>query len=67
MDASAIPQGVALDDNMIKQIRSKVQDKIDAVGSSTLKSMGVALRQSVMRMPELMWMPTRLLICGRQE
>ena len=42
VDASAIPQGVALDDNMIKQIRSKVQDKIDAVGSSTLKSMGVA-------------------------
>ena len=41
VDASAIPQGVALDDNMIKQIRSKVQDKIDAVGSSTLKSMGV--------------------------
>lgn len=42
VDASAIPQGVALDDTMIKQIRSKVQDKIDAVGSSTLKSMGVA-------------------------
>ena len=42
VDASAIPQGVALDDAMIKQIRSKVQDKIDAVGSSTLKSMGVA-------------------------
>ena len=42
VDASAIPQGAALDDNMIKQIRSKVQDKIDAVGSSTLKSMGVA-------------------------
>ena len=41
VDASAIPQGVALDDNMIKQIRSKVQDKIDAVGSATLKSMGV--------------------------
>ena len=41
VDASAIPQGVALDDTMIKQIRSKVQDKIDAVGSSTLKSMGV--------------------------
>ena len=41
VDASAIPQSVALDDNMIKQIRSKVQDKIDAVGSSTLKSMGV--------------------------
>ena len=33
VDASAIPQGVALDDNMIKQIRSKVQEKIDAVGS----------------------------------
>ena len=42
VDASAIPQGVALDDTMIKQIRSKVQDKIDAVGSSTLKSMGIA-------------------------
>lgn len=42
VDASAIPQSAALDDNMIKQIRSKVQDKIDAVGSSTLKSMGVA-------------------------
>ena len=42
VDASAIPQGAALDDNMIKQIRSKVQDKIDAVGSSTLNSMGVA-------------------------
>lgn len=41
VDASAIPQGVALDDNMIKQIRSKVQEKIDAVGSATLKSMGV--------------------------
>ena len=41
VDASAIPQSAALDDNMIKQIRSKVQDKIDAVGSSTLKSMGV--------------------------
>ena len=41
VDASAIPQGAALDDTMIKQIRSKVQDKIDAVGSSTLKSMGV--------------------------
>lgn len=41
VDASAIPQGVALDDTMIKQIRSKVQDKIDAVGSATLKSMGV--------------------------
>jgi ATP-binding cassette subfamily B protein len=41
VDASAIPQGVALDDNMIKQIRSKVQDKIDEVGSATLKSMGV--------------------------
>lgn len=27
VDASAIPQGVALDDNMIKQIRSKVQEK----------------------------------------
>ena len=42
VDTSAIPQSVALDDNMTKQIRSKVQDKIDAVGSSTLKSMGVA-------------------------
>ena len=42
VDASAIPQSAALDDTMIKQIRSKVQDKIDAVGSSTLKSMGVA-------------------------
>lgn len=41
VDASAIPQSAALDDNMIKQIRSKVQDKIDAVGSATLKSMGV--------------------------
>lgn len=41
VDASAIPQSAALDDTMIKQIRSKVQDKIDAVGSSTLKSMGV--------------------------
>ncbi|HCI94302.1 MAG TPA: ABC transporter, partial [Eubacterium sp.] len=41
VDASAIPQGVALDDTMIKQIRSKVQDKIDEVGSATLKSMGV--------------------------
>ena len=41
VDASAIPQEAALDDTMIKQIRSKVQDKIDAVGSSTLKSMGV--------------------------
>lgn len=41
VDASDIPQGVALDDNMIKQIRSKVQEKIDAVGSATLKSMGV--------------------------
>ena len=41
VNASAIPQGVALDDNMIKQIRSKVQEKIDAVGSATLKSMGV--------------------------
>lgn len=41
VDASAIPQGVALDDTMIKQIRSKVQAKIDAVGSATLKSMGV--------------------------
>lgn len=41
VDASAIPQGAALDDNMIKQIRSKVQEKIDAVGSATLKSMGV--------------------------
>ena len=35
------PAGVAPDDNMIKQIRSKVQEKIDAVGSATLKSMGV--------------------------
>ena len=41
VDASAIPQSAALDDNMIKQIRSKVQEKIDAVGSATLKSMGV--------------------------
>ena len=41
VDASAIPQSAALDDTMIKQIRSKVQDKIDAVGSATLKSMGV--------------------------
>lgn len=41
VDASAIPQSAALDDTMIKQIRSKVQDRIDAVGSSTLKSMGV--------------------------
>ena len=42
VDASAIPQGVEMTDDVIKQIRSSVQDKIDAVGSSTLKSMGVA-------------------------
>ena len=42
VDASAIPQGVELTDDIIEQIRSGVQDKIDAVGSSTLKSMGVA-------------------------
>lgn len=42
VDASAIPQGVELTDDIVDQIRSGVQDKIDAVGSSTLKSMGVA-------------------------
>ena len=38
VDASAIPQGVELTDDIVDQIRSGVQDKIDAVGSSTLKS-----------------------------
>lgn len=42
VDASAIPQGVEMTDDIIEQIRSGVQDKIDAVGSSTLQSMGVA-------------------------
>ncbi len=42
VDASAIPQGVEMTDDIIEQIRSGVQDKIDAVGSSTLKSMGIA-------------------------
>ena len=42
VDASAIPPGVEMTDDIIEQIRSGVQDKIDAVGSSTLKSMGIA-------------------------
>ena len=40
VDASAIPQGVALDDNMIKQIRSKVQEKNRCGGFSYFKVHG---------------------------
>lgn len=65
VDASAYPRSQQRSMiNMIKQIRSKVQDKIDAV-VQLLKVRGATFATKRDENAESTWMPIRF-ICGRQ-